>query len=512
MESSSAPFPWRVWCATAVIAILVFSFTLTSAVPVWFDDTFIVEYGRVTLEGARPVFGFNQRSDSGRPLYEYALIGGVLSEIAYRITAPSNAGPRLMSLLGQIAAFGLFLYYLRLGGMDARFSLVLALAFLLDPLCDIGWRGGRMDGWAFAFLFACISAIRRARGRPEADRGARWAAWLGGAAAACGFLCWPSFAMFTPLIVLEIWALVREPAGYFIPASLFAAGGVVAAALIIVPFRREFMYGLADARLLTSMQSYGSRSVGFGRQFQALLLSLAQTPIVAAVGLCGLTRRRNVPLLAGFLVALVFTFATTVYRLRVLYLLPYLYIGVASFFWRDQGQPAGLHWKRFGAWAVALMLIAGAGFTVAGTTLSGLSDRSGKNPVALIEPARLAVGGGSVRVFMREPDLYFAGRSLGWQQFHCFDGCFGPGESAPAFLRLLSGMDVAIFRGEPGQTTRRVLDQSGFVFGSVMLPGGGRRSSLLGWSYGPPTYGPYFIYRRTKIHASDSASYSPSRF
>ncbi len=160
-----------------------------------------------------------------------------------------------MSLLGQLAAFGFFLYYLRLGGMDARFSLLLALAFLLDPLCDIGWRGGRMDGWAFAFLFACISAIRRARGRPEADRGARWAAWLGGAAAACGFLCWPSFAMFTPLIVLEIWALVREPAGYFIPASLFAAGGVVAAALIIVPFRREFMYGLADARLLTSMQS-----------------------------------------------------------------------------------------------------------------------------------------------------------------------------------------------------------------------------------------------------------------
>ncbi len=337
----SSPFPWRLWCATAVIAIVFFGFTLTSAVPVWFDDSFIVEYGRVTLAGEQPVFGFNQRSDSGRPLYEYALIGGILSEIAFRITAPSNVGPRLMSLLGQLAAFGFFLYYLRLGGMNARFSVLLALAFLLDPLCDIGWRGGRVDGWAFAFFFACVSAIRRARGRPGTDRGARCAAWLGGAAAACGFLCWPSFAMFTPLIVLELWAFVREPAGYFIPTCLFAAGGVLAAAFIIAPFRREFMYGLADARLLTSLQSQGSRSGGLGQQFLALLLSLAQTPIVVAAGLCGLARRRNRPLLVGFLVALVFIFATTVYRLRVLYLLPYLYIGAASLFCQDRDSRPG---------------------------------------------------------------------------------------------------------------------------------------------------------------------------
>lgn len=114
----------------------------------------------------------------------------------------------------------------------------------------------------------------------------------------------------------------------------------------------------------------------------------------------------------------------------------------------------------------------------------------------------MAVGSGSVRVFMREPDLYFAGRTLGWQQFHCFDGCFGPGESAPAFLRLLSGMEVAIFRGEPDLATRRMLDQLGFLFSTVILPGGGQRSSLFGWNYGPRTYGPYFIYRRTKIRSS----------
>src|SRR5271170_2652703 len=156
MEPSSSVFPWRLWCATAASAIVFFSFTLTSAVPVWIDDTFIVEYGRVTLAGGQPGFGYYQRSDSGRPTYAYALLGVVLPEVAFRITAPSNAGPRALALLGQLAAFGFFLYYLRLRGVDPRFSFLLGLALFLDPLCDIGWRGGRMDGGAFAFLFACL--------------------------------------------------------------------------------------------------------------------------------------------------------------------------------------------------------------------------------------------------------------------------------------------------------------------------------------------------------------------
>lgn len=47
----SLAFPWRLWCATALIAFTFFGFTLTSAVPVWLDESVIVEYGRVTLAG-----------------------------------------------------------------------------------------------------------------------------------------------------------------------------------------------------------------------------------------------------------------------------------------------------------------------------------------------------------------------------------------------------------------------------------------------------------------------------
>jgi hypothetical protein len=492
-------FPWRIWCATALLALVFFGFTLTTAVPVWFDESFIVEYGRVTLAGQPagqpPVFGFHQRSDSQRPVYASSLLGVVLQELAFRATAPSNLGPRVASLIGQIAAFGCFTYYLLLRGLNRRYSVLLGLAFLIDPLCDISWRGGRVDAWTFACLFASLSAIRIATGRPHPDRVASRAIFLGGVAAAAGLLFWPSFLIFSPLIVAELWALVRQQRAFLTPMGLFAAGGTLAAAAMIAPFYREFVYGLADANLLTVMQSKMSRSDGLHEQFRFLLLSFVQTPIVVAAGLCTLMWRRNRLLLVGFLIALVFIFGTKVYRLRVLYLLPYFYLAVASFF-QDGEQPVTILWQRARAWTVGLMLFAGAGFTVAGTTLSGLSNRSGKDPLALIEPARSAVGSGSLGVYTDEPDLYFVGRALGWRQFYCFDGCWGPGLTTQTFQAVLADMDVAIFRDEPDALQRGVIEKLGFRFSSVILPDGGHQNSLFGLGYGPRSYGPYFIYRR----------------
>ena len=479
-------FPWRIWCATALLALVFFSFTLTTAVPVWFDESLIVEYGRVTLAGQPPAFSFHQRPDPQRPMYLYTLLGTILQELAYRASEPSNAGPRAAALLGQLAAFGFLMYYLRLRGLSNRFSVLLGLAFLIDPLCDIGWRGGRVDGWAFAFLFASLCAIRSSGSK----------AFLGGVAAAAGFLCWPSFAIFSPLIALEFWDVRREQSRSWMLMLLFAAGGTLAAAAMILPFRQEFFYGLADANLLTTLQAKLSQGDGFLEQLQFLLLSLAQTPIVAAVGLFALARKRNHLLLAGFLIALVFVFGTKVYRLRVLYLLPYLYLAVASLFTWDQEQTAKFPWQRAEVRALALMLFAGAGFTVAGTTLSGLTNRSGKDPLALIEPVRAVVGGGPVRVYMQEPDLYFVGRALGWQQFFCFESCWGPGISTQTFQVLLASMDIAIFRDGPDAVTRSVVEKLGFRFSTVVLPEGGHQNNLFGWSYGPRSYGPYFIYRR----------------
>jgi hypothetical protein len=300
--------------------------------------------------------------------------------------------------------------------------------------------------------------------------------------------------MLSPLIVWELLSFFKQHEAFLLPMCLFTAGGTLAAAVAIVPFYREFTYGIADAQFVTGLGAKLNRGDGFRVQLLTLFGSFALTPAVAVAGLCALGKRGNRFLLAGFLLALVAAFDTKMYRLRVLYLLPYLYLAVASLFYRDNER---VRWQQARAWTIGLMLFAGAGFTVAGTTLSGLSDRSGKNALALIEPARAAVGSGPVRVYTRETDLYFAGRALGWQQFYCFDACWGPGISTQIFQDMLSRMDVAIYRDGPEPLTREVIEKLGFRLSTVIFPEGGHQSSLFGWSYGPRSYGPYFIYRRS---------------
>ena len=131
-------FPSRIWCATALIAFTFFGFTLTSAVPVWID------------ERLHP-----------------RMLGSAIQELAYRATEPSNLGPRVSALLGQLASSGHLLYYVRLRGVNERFSLLLGLAFLLGSLCDIGWGGGCADSWAFVSLRVALWHSKRLPGHPS---------------------------------------------------------------------------------------------------------------------------------------------------------------------------------------------------------------------------------------------------------------------------------------------------------------------------------------------------------
>ena len=70
--------------------------------------------------------------------------------------------------------------------------------------------------------------------------------------------------MLSALIVLELIAVVRQQRRFVLPVGLVAAGGTIAAAAMIAPFYRQFGYGLADAALLTSIQSQMNRTEALG--------------------------------------------------------------------------------------------------------------------------------------------------------------------------------------------------------------------------------------------------------
>ena len=107
---------------------------------------------------------------------------------------------------------------------------------------------------------------------------------------------------------------------------------------------------------------------------------------------------------------------------------------------------------------------------------------------------REAVGDDPKSVYLNEPDLYYAGRALGWKQISCFDGCM----ASPHFPDVLSRVEVAIYRGQPNLEATETLNAIGFQHRATVLPQGGHRSTFMGIPYGPPTYGPYSIYERAR--------------
>lgn len=494
MAPSEAPaertlprFPWTLWLCVSAAATLLFSFTLTTAVPVWMDEAMIVEYGRVALH-ADPGFSANQRSTPPRALEVPSTLGPALLEWAYRATMPSNAGPRAMALAGQLLAFGLLVYYLRLSGVAEVASAALGVAYLLDPLCDISWRGGRVDSWEFAAVFGALAALRRARGSSGAATASLAAA---GAAAVAGLAVWPSFGLLLPLAAWEAWPILRPWRAGLARVAWIALGAGAAALLYCVGFGAHIARGLDDARYLSILIARHDLARGPMEQTGSLLSALAFSPVVAVMGLAAMRRPPARWLGLVSLVPLALVFATIVYRLRVVYLMPYFYVAASTLF---QGSASDLR-RRAGWIGLAAAIALGVGFTAAGTTMSGWSNRDGKDPLRLVEVARREIGAGPLRVWLEQPDFYYAGRALGWQQLYCVDGCYGASET-PWESAVRMRADAAIVRASAGCPNVQEWSRRGYLPSPVVFPEGGVRSRIAGFEYGPPTYGPYCVFRR----------------
>lgn len=472
--TAGAPFPARLWLATIPLAVAFFWPTLTTSVPVWNDEAMIVEFGRVATSAQTAGTSWNLRSDFSRPMFTLAPLGTSLQEAAYRVTAPSNLGPHLSALLGQIAAAALFTLFLTKRGVSKELSYLLGLAFLLDPLCAISWRGARIDSWAFAALFGALIAIR-------ADRPVR--AFWAGVSIAVGVFLWTSFALLVPLIAWELLSSgsrrVRRG------AALCAAGALAAACALVWPWWRGMANAWSDAQLLAGLTAFSAG--GAAAQWRGLAESIANAPILAPLGCYAVVRGRRWGLAVAASIALAAVAGSYVYRLRLLYLVPYLYVASALWIGGDIAR------SRFAKVGLTLLIASGLSFTAVGTSLSGLADREGKDPLTLLRAVRDQVGDRPLRTYAADPDLYYVGRALHWDQLHCFDGCGVPPRDFGALFRQV---DLAVFRTPPDARTEALIESAGLRFAATVLPGGGRRSSWRGWRFGPPTYGPYRLYLR----------------
>ena len=149
---------------------------------------------------------------------------------------------------------------------------------------------------------------------------------------------------------------------------------------------------------------------------------------------------------------------------------------------------------------VALALVWGAFFSVVARPVVAVLARHQRDHAALVQTCREAIGTGNVRVYLDAWQVYYAGRQLGWRQYH------NSGSARETVLDLLSGRITFLRRmdyyvANAGTVTDRMsntLQRAGFAPQAEVHVGPGKTTAR--WqkmaSRMAVGYGPYAIWRR----------------
>jgi hypothetical protein len=489
---------WIVTCLALLICSAVHLVTLTISPVIWFDEVLVIDYGRVLLNGAHSSWSVNWDASHLQPLVLWTYLGTIPQELAYRTTAPSPAGPRLVSLVGAILAALATIGWLRSRRVPHIPSVLLGLTFFLDPLFVMSYRGARVDSWVFAL---CIGSAWMIRSTTKNLPGSRvWSMKLLGAGclAAVAFWVFPTAPVLYPLILSELWLVARSArrngtlSSLLRPVLLFTGSGIVFAAILLLPMLPVLGILMKDFEPI-----FGANAPrpGIGLQVEALLASYKYSPFVPICAIC------VAPLLAGdmalavaFLVTFVYILSSRVYAMHVIYFLPYL-VGLLG------GAYSTLHLmnrsnrvaRLMGIGLVWLVLFA-AGVTLLARPVTVLRQASQRQPSILVRVGRSAIGAGPHRVLIGAVEFYYAGRDLGWHMYYAWSPV-----SRRQELRFVSNMQYVVFRPtQVSSATDSLLLQAGFHHRRVLLKQAPVQASwLTKLSPGQAEpYGPYVLYSR----------------
>jgi hypothetical protein len=486
---------WGIWLGMAAVTLAIHATTLRISPTIWQDEVQIVDYGRVLSPGADRSYAMTWRDDS-RVATPLMYLGNGLQNAAYVAAGGDLAGPRLSAVVGALLASAALLGWLMARGTVAWIALACALLFLWDPVFAQGYRGARVDSWAMALMLLACWVVRS-----RASSGKRL---LAGICMGVAGLTWVSAILLVPLLAHEVvvqqrgggtWGRgIRQSIG---PLCLVAAGAVAAMGILLFPYAGSLPQMVADLAAGTG-QKTGRADWNPGGLFAPFKTS----PWLMVVALVVFLRPRNWGKGFVFLVAAAGVLATSVYIHRVVYLLPYLLLGVAagaSAWWVAGQECKG---RRIAVVSVlgAMMLWSG-GISLGARTVVSWREREARAPerlVALLQSVaqmtnlQASEDGGAPRVFLGNWELYYAARGLGWR----FDKTVERWEY-PGFLEFVRGRDLLIYRAdEPALPDPSVLESLGFESMTITANPGVERSVLAAGVKAAVPYADYVVWRR----------------
>jgi hypothetical protein len=483
--------------------MLVHLVTLDISPVFWQDEVQQVDFGRLTLEpGSEWSTKWSPRT--GRPVRVWSYGGPLVHELFYRAAGKTPRAVRLAALLGAMLAATAMLGWLLARGTSPWPAGVVSLAFFLDPLFVKSYKGGRVDGWAFAAALGACWMLRRACAAPTAAARAYGYAALAGALAAAAAMTWQSAVFLYPLILLELVHLLRGNHGRRRTLALsasFLAGGLAVAAALALPLLPQWSILVEDTRVfLSSSAATGAppaarlrKLLRFGSMAGALNLSAIAliTAFLAAL------LRREAGLLLATLAGYALIASTLIYSARVLYLIPYLFALTAGLFLAPPHRtvPGMPRWAR--AVLLIVLLVWTAGLSLVARPAVAFKERQDRDPQGLFQLAAEKIGEGPHEVYLdRTFEFYYAGRPLGWK-------IYAPNwEPAPQgstarehMLALLRRVDFAVYRKRdlPGDANEGFLELGLHYVGTFCpnAPGFACEADA-----SPSVYGPYVLFAR----------------
>ena len=453
-------------------AITVFCCHLTTLVDypaAWLDEIWILEIGRSTVFDVHPessIVLFPSTGDALNPMGpNLAYVFCAIQESLFRLTGSFIYG-RLFALSSlPVAALLLFLW-LRTKDISTGIALITSLLFLMDPNATICAHWYRPDIWTTCFVFLALVLLARSR---NASSGRRICACIfTGALSAFLPFFWISSAALLPLIAWEALLSERDDEGAFRigraarDASCFIAAGLLATAIILIPLYPNFGAVLEH---LSNHSEIGSGFAGFGtftgRLFDFIKIA-GRSPCVWTLALAGalLSFRKCRMHIALFALVVTVILSTRVYHLRMIQLLPFLFLFTALALERIAALPC----SKSRAFIVGGSLL--SYFTLSVLALNYAAWPTENTYRNFADKLKATAPNGLDRVYLldSEYETYYSGHELGWRMYayqnHKY--FFDPAQSA----NLIDKVDAVIISSAvtppPTKDQLRMLANHGF--------------------------------------------------
>jgi len=490
-----------VWTAICITVIGIQVPTLTRDPLLYQDEVQILDYGRVALN-PETSWGIVWDVDEQAPILIPAYAGAVLQELGYRLTEPSNLGSRLVSLGAGVLAATCLLGWLIVRRIPPIASLALALAFLVDPVFSGIYRGGRVDAWAFATCLGACWLLRYACLRRGENERALRPVFAAGFLAGISPFFWPNAPILWPLVLLELFNLLKSPLGAGESNAgpnrgrlicSFGLGGLCAVGLAVVPALFHWELWWQSLKAVMAVQAFAAVV-----KVSIVDLLAIHDPSVAICLLISLFFCRDWGLIVALGLALLIVYQTMVYLPRVTYVLPYFFAIIAVAVSRVQHQQySGRTGKFVMNRVLAVLLIWNIADTLILQPYLTAVRGPATDPSQVRNELKRVIGAGAYRVLTDEWSAYTAGRDLGWQQYRS-----GTGYQDSKYLELLKSMDYLVLKEPPlWQNTLDLVDDAGFEVQETIHF---KESEPIKWSVGslefrfpPVAYPSIRVYRKS---------------